>query len=104
MSQGILLPAGADAPDQQPAPQNGAAGKPERPSLWLEFHPENQSVEVRVNPEKVKTWDFARALCVMAQQACERMAELQMAQQAREAIQNNALVDQVMRDLPRKRR
>jgi hypothetical protein len=99
MSERILLPNGAPPPDQQPEP----ATKKVRPALWVEYCPETQSVQVHVEPDQVKTWDFARALLTMAIQASERMAELQMARQAHAAMQDNALVDQVMRDLPRRR-
>jgi uncharacterized protein with von Willebrand factor type A (vWA) domain len=99
MSQsGLILPGDVEA-----APENGQPKPKVAPSLWLEFDPTTQSVAVQINPEKIKTWDFARALCVMAQQACERMAELQMARAAHEAMQNNALADQVSRDLRVKR-
>lgn len=101
MSQ-LLLP--GHEIDQRPAPAAAGQAEAQRPSLWLEYDPVSQSVEVQVNPHKIKTWDFARALCVMAQQACERMAEIQMARQAQQAIQANALAQQVMNDLPRRRR
>jgi hypothetical protein len=96
----ILIPGGVAPPDQQPAPEPAADDKDaQRPAIWIEFHPETQSVQVQVNPKKIKTWDFARAVLVMATQASERMAEVQMARAAQAAMNDGAMVDSVMQDL-----
>jgi hypothetical protein len=73
-----------------------------QPDLWIVFHPETQSVEVVLHAERLKSWDFARALLLMGAQQAERMADMQAAQKFHQAMQDNAMVQGIMKDLPRR--
>lgn len=55
-------------------------GHPVKPAILIYWDPENQAVQVAVDPEQVKNWDFALGLIEMAKGAAlmqQKMIQLQ---------------------------
>lgn len=70
-----------------------------KPAIELFFDHETQAVQVKVDPEQVKTWEFAKAIIAMCGEAADKQAKMTALMQMQAAQQAQQQGDRIARSL-----
>lgn len=74
-------------------------GQGPKPAVQLFWDPEAQNVQVSVDTEQIKHWDFAAIVCEMGKQSVERTIRLGQVQALQRAAQEQAVDRELVRKL-----
>lgn len=67
-----------------------------KPTVALFWNPQTQGVEVKVDPEQVRSWEFAKMLCLEGSEVCVKAAKMAMLRAAQEQEANQRLANQLV--------